>query len=53
MQIFETTQNLIDEHFDMIDGERLRRDDYFVQIGLHKFGEHIAAMQFVGSMVVA
>ena len=40
MRTVVTSKDLIEKHFTVIDGERLLRDNNFMQINLHQFREN-------------
>ena len=42
-----TSENLVDEHFDVVACERLWRHDDFVQVALHQLRQYIAARNVV------
>lgn len=42
MEILQPAQDLVQEHFDVVSGQVLRRDDDFVQIRLEQLRNHVA-----------
>lgn len=42
VKVFETSENLVEKHFDVFDGEWLRGDDDLVKVALHQFGDDIS-----------
>lgn len=41
VQVLNAPQNLVEEYFNVVLGQVLRRDDDLVQVGLHELSDHV------------
>lgn len=47
VEVFQSSENLIEEDLDMICGEMLRGDDDFVKVALHKLRDDVYFLEEV------
>ena len=47
-----TSEYLVEEDFDVVGGERLRRHDDLVQVALHQLGHYVASILVKEAMVL-
>lgn len=47
MQVLDSSQDLVEEHFDVVRGQVLRGHNDLVQVGLHELSDHVDLLKEV------